>query len=423
MSGADVSGVDFIGEGGLGDVFKAMLRSLPVAIKVPKNAGSKWEKEFDKECKMLAALQHHNVVRFIGLWRKPDHSSVSMRRPAFALVMEYVETGTLLSLAPKPAPPTPALADHKHAPSPALPPSGSAAVASSAQPQKVMSASRRLELLMQCTLALEYMHAHGVVHRDLKPANILVSGNDHVKLCDFGLARFCGAGGAVARTQMAFTKEYAAPEQLAEDGQVTRAVDVYAVAGVMYFLLTGSEPWAELHSPAQLLPRLLKGERPAVSAGLVRSEQDSEYVALMTRCWATAASARPTIREVHCELQRMHQQLFAISQPLKPGASTAAPLAFATSPASSSGASPSSSASSSSSSSSRAVTVFIGPDFSAPLIPSDGSKGLCSEFVDEPVPVLEPAAATPPPVSAPPCPSVAANACASDAPLPAASAS
>jgi serine/threonine protein kinase len=429
VSGADVSGVTFVGAGGFGVVFKATLRSTSraVAIKLPKEASSEWDqKAFDTECKVLAALTHPNVVRFIGLWRNPDDPLLGVSQPAYALVMEYAAPHTLLSLvrqlvrsrsqwsAPTPAPATPAFAD-KHcaaagAPPPAAPPAASAVAAMShsalaGQPQEVMSASRRLELLLQCVAAVEYLHAHGVVHRDLKPDNILVSGNDHVRLCDFGLARFCVAGGAVARTRVAGTEQYAAPEQLAADGQLTRAVDVYAVAGVMYFVLTGTEPWAELHSTAQLLPRLLKGERPVVSAGLVRSEQDQEYVALMSRCWATDASARPTIREVYCALQRMQQQLFAIAQPPKPSASTASqhtpsPVLFASASASSS------------SSSSPAVSVFIGPDPCAPLIASpDGSKRLSSVFVDEAVPILEPAAtATPSPPSAAPSPSAAASA-------------
>jgi serine/threonine protein kinase len=420
VSGADLSSVSYLKPGGFGDVFKATLRSssVEVAIKAPLNPNIEWDqKAFDKECTVLAALRHPNVVRFIGLWRRPEDPLVGMRRPAYALVMEYAAADTLydcvIRARSQRSAPAPVLADResKHlaaasAQSPAALPPASAAVAAEPLPQ-VISAARRLELLLQGVAAVEYLHAHGVVHRDLKPANILVSGSDHVKLCDFGLARFCGAGGAVARTRVAYTEQYAAPEQFAADGQLTRAVDVYAVAGVMYFVLTGTEPWAELHSAAQLLPRLLKGERPVVSAGLVRSEQDKEYVALMSRCWATDASARPTIREVYCALQRMHQQLFAIAQPPKPSASTASN--HASSPALSASASASSS---SFSSSSPAVSVFIGPDPCAPLIASpDGSKRLSSVFVDEAVPILEPAAnATPSPPPAAPGPSVAANA-------------
>ena len=42
--------------------------------------------------------------------------------------------------------------------------------------------------MAETVLALEFLHAHGVMHRDVKPQNLLVSTQGHVKLIDFGLS-------------------------------------------------------------------------------------------------------------------------------------------------------------------------------------------------------------------------------------------
>lgn len=41
----------------------------------------------------------------------------------------------------------------------------------------------------EVTLALQYLHGHGIVHRDIKPDNMLVATSGHVKLTDFGLSK------------------------------------------------------------------------------------------------------------------------------------------------------------------------------------------------------------------------------------------
>ena len=69
------------------------------------------------------------------------------------------------------------------------------------------------------------MHEHGIVHHDLKPHNILVSGDGHCVIADFGGARFLDGDGKLERgndTPIVMTTSFAAPEILAplEDGQI-----------------------------------------------------------------------------------------------------------------------------------------------------------------------------------------------------------
>ena len=100
-----------------------------------------------------------------------------------------------------------------------------------------------LRWLEQTALALDHLHAHGIVHRDVKPSNLLLDEDGNLRLTDFGVAivagdtRLTAAGGAVG------TVPYMAPEQ--HHGRAEAASDRYALAVVGQELLTGTLPPAE----------------------------------------------------------------------------------------------------------------------------------------------------------------------------------
>jgi len=113
-----------------------------------------------------------------------------------------------------------------------------------------------LEILVQMALALEAVHGSGIIHRDLKPANVflesrpraLVTTNEevHVKVLDFGLARFTVSGpDAHALTQtgaMMGTPAYMAPEQAYGEKGLDARVDLWSLGIVAYECLPGVCP-------------------------------------------------------------------------------------------------------------------------------------------------------------------------------------
>lgn len=95
----------------------------------------------------------------------------------------------------------------------------------------------------QVAVALEHLHAQGLVHRDVKPGNIMLAADGTAKLCDMGLARPLTAGVTVTETEMVVgTPTYMAPE-LAR-GELIAASDVYALGLTLYQCLTGEVPLA-----------------------------------------------------------------------------------------------------------------------------------------------------------------------------------
>lgn len=93
--------------------------------------------------------------------------------------------------------------------------------------------------------ALDHAHRHGIVHRDIKSQNVLLSGDGHAKLTDFGIARLMEthADAGLTRTGMLVgSSDYLAPEQ-AEGRPVDGRTDVYSLGIVLWECLTGRLPF------------------------------------------------------------------------------------------------------------------------------------------------------------------------------------
>lgn len=136
---------------------------------------------------------------------------------------------------------------------------------------------RTLAITSQIADALEFAHSRGLVHRDVKPANVLLDEHARVKVADFGIAKAIGADGDLTRTgTIVGTARYLAPEQVT-GGLTDARTDVYALALVVYEMLTGAPAFGgdtDLGSAISRLttdPPSLRSRRPELDASLVRA--------------------------------------------------------------------------------------------------------------------------------------------------------
>jgi TonB family protein len=118
-----------------------------------------------------------------------------------------------------------------------------------------------ISILEQVAGAIDHAHARGVTHRDIKPANILLDGDGHACVADFGLAHLLERNPALTSTGvLTGTPHYMAPEQAL--GKATgQACDIYSLGIVAYEMIVGHLPF-EADSPIALLMKQVNDPLP-----------------------------------------------------------------------------------------------------------------------------------------------------------------
>ncbi|MBX3250724.1 MAG: protein kinase [Myxococcales bacterium] len=162
---------------------------------------------------------------------------------------------------------------------------------------------RAVRIARQIAAGLDAAHRAGVIHRDLKPDNVLVAPpHEAVKVVDFGIAKLL-EGGAATTTSVAGTPAFMAPEQLEPGRALDPRVDLYALGGVLYAMLTAQTPTASGREGADVL-----GPRPSeLVPALADAPTLDRFVA---RLLATEPDHRPRdAAEVCEELARIEREL------------------------------------------------------------------------------------------------------------------
>jgi eukaryotic-like serine/threonine-protein kinase len=107
-------------------------------------------------------------------------------------------------------------------------------------PDGLLPIERIVEIVFKCTRALDFAHKMGITHRDIKPANILHTGDNDVKVTDFGAALI--ASGDSTQISAIGSPAYMSPQQVKEH-PLDHRTDIYSMGVVMYHLLAGRLPF------------------------------------------------------------------------------------------------------------------------------------------------------------------------------------
>jgi serine/threonine protein kinase len=200
--------MEYLGRGGMGIVYKARQKALDRIVAIKILAGEcqndpGFSERFEKEAKLLARLNHPNIVTVHDFGESDG---------LYYIVMEFVDGVNLRDL----------LRDGHLEPKQAL------------------------GIIPPVCEALQFAHDKGIVHRDIKPENLLLDREGRIKIADFGIAAMVGATGETSGTP-----PYMAPEQGGANTDVDHRVDIYALGAVLYEALTGERPDGPLHAPSQ----------------------------------------------------------------------------------------------------------------------------------------------------------------------------
>jgi TPR repeat protein len=254
-----------LGEGAYGVVFKATQGYETVAVKqltmdVEDAAAID---AFLSEAQHMSQLHSDYTVRLKGMCEKP-----------YCLILEFMAGGSLYGYLKK------------------------------NQPSAVMWL-QRIQIALDMSYGLAYLHSKHVIHRDLKSLNVLLDDRSRAKLSDFGLTTTKASSSSAAKTKSACgTTAWMAPELLdphIDEYKYDEKTDIFAYGMVLYELSSHQVPFQGLKE-GQISEKIRNDKRPEIPA----STPDA-YTKLILDSWDKTPASRPNIDEAINRLNNLKQ--------------------------------------------------------------------------------------------------------------------
>jgi serine/threonine protein kinase len=265
-----------LGSGSFGEVRKGTWQRTTVAVKTINGNAVENKKilvKFHEESSIMSKLRHPNVVQFLGVCIHPP-----------MLLMEFMQRGSLYDIV---------------------------------QNKKMdLHWTLIIQIAMDAANGMNFLHLNKppIIHKDLKSRNLLVSGDWHVKVSDFGLSSLknrvsvvtaSGKGSNVEESKCELgTIPWTAPELFAER-ENSEKTDVYSYGIILYELLTREIPWKG--TPNTAIPHLVEtGKRPGGDNPVIVSESIlKEVLKVMYKCWEQRPEDRPNFDQICATLEKI----------------------------------------------------------------------------------------------------------------------
>ncbi|XP_057848287.2 cysteine-rich receptor-like protein kinase 10 [Cryptomeria japonica] len=192
-----------LGEGGFGSVYKGRTKDgKQIAVKKLSAKSRQGKEEFMNEVKLMANVQHRNLVKLFGCCVEGDERLI---------VYEYLPNKSLDTFLFDP------------------------------EKRRLLDWEKRYNIIIGVARGLLYLHEDSqmkIIHRDIKANNILLDDKLHPKIADFGLAKLFGEDESHVQTRVAGTYGYMAPEY-AMQGQLSVKADVYSFGVLLLEIVSG----------------------------------------------------------------------------------------------------------------------------------------------------------------------------------------
>lgn len=272
-----------IGGGGMALVYRATdtLLGRPVAVKVLRDGytdDADFVRRFRREAQAAASLGHRHVVSIYDVGHEGN---------VHYIVMELVEGPDLKEYI---------------------------------QQQGALPCDRAAQLALEILDALGHAHARGLVHRDIKPSNILLTGDGHVKVSDFGIARHTTTDTLTNTNSIFGSAHYFSPEQ-ARGLPAGQRSDLYSLGVVLYEMVTGEVPFKG-ESPISVALKHVQDEPPLPSQ--INAKVPLELEQIITRALAKDPEER------YHTAEQMRQDLIEFQHDFRAGRTHVAASDFPT---------------------------------------------------------------------------------------------